>query len=463
MRTATASKSHAASTLPGALPLAVVILAAGKGVRMKSALPKVLLPVGGRPMLAHVLDVAHQLGAARTIVITAADAEPVMELARQWDAETVVQDPPLGTGHAVLAAEGLLGDFDGNLLVLFGDTPSIAPRALTPLLDHLAKGADLAALGFKPADPTGYGRMITDGERVLRIIEHKDASSHEQRAITFCFAGMLAGRAKLIFDLLHDVGKSNAQGEYYLTDIFGTATARGLHGAAVETPEYLVAGVNTRRHLAIAEAGFQARKRGALLDAGVNMTDPATVYFCADTNIEPDATIEPYVVFGPGVRVRAGATIRAFSHIEGADVGEGAIVGPFARLRPGAQIGENAHIGNFVEVKNSRIGKGTKANHLAYLGDATVGVNSNIGAGTITCNYDGVNKHRTEIGDGVFIGSDTTLVAPVTIGDGAYVAAGSTVTENVEADALAFGRARQEVKPGRAKEMRERKTPEGHE
>jgi len=456
------SQAAPTSTNPSSA-LAVVILAAGKGVRMKSALPKVMHPVGGRPMLAHVLEVARALGAVRTIVVAAADAEPVAELARRWDAETVVQDPPLGTGHAVLAAEGLLGNFDGNLMVLFGDTPLITPKALSPLLDDLAHGVDIAALGFRPSDPSGYGRMVTDGERVLRIVEHKDASDHERRIHMLCFAGMLAGRAKLIFDLLHGVGQRNAQGEYYLTDIFGAAHARGLIATAVEAAEHLVAGVNSRRQLAYAEAGFQARRRGALLDAGVNMTDPATVYFCADTVIEPDVTIAPFVVFGPGVRVRRGAEIRAFCHIEGADIGEGAIVGPFARLRPGAELGENVHIGNFVEVKNTKIAKGAKANHLAYLGDATVGAASNIGAGTITCNFDGVNKHKTEIGEGVFIGSDATLVAPVKIGDGAYVAAGSTVTENVEADALAFGRARQSVKPGRAKAMRAAAKPKERE
>jgi bifunctional UDP-N-acetylglucosamine pyrophosphorylase/glucosamine-1-phosphate N-acetyltransferase len=457
----------AAPTSPHSSPktsgaLAVVILAAGKGVRMKSALPKVMHPVGGRPMLAHVLDVARALGATRTIVVRAADAEPVVDLARHWDAEIVVQDPPLGTGHAVLAAEGRLADFDGNLLVLFGDTPLITPEALKPLLDHLARDADLAALGFRPDDPTGYGRMVTDSERVVKIVEHKDASDHERHTHTLCFAGMLAGRAKLIFDLLHGIGTRNAQGEYYLTDIIGAAHERGLVCMTVEAPADEVAGVNSRAQLAQAEAGFQTRKRAALMEAGVNMLDPATVYFCADTIVEPDASIGPFVVFGPGVRVRARAEVRAFCHIEGADIGEGAIVGPFARLRPGAVLAEAVHVGNFVEVKNTTIAKGAKANHLTYLGDASVGANSNIGAGAITCNYDGVNKHKTEIGEGVFIGSDATLVAPVKIGDGAYVAAGSTVTENVDADALVFGRARQSAKPGRAKAMRTRMKPKEH-
>jgi bifunctional UDP-N-acetylglucosamine pyrophosphorylase/glucosamine-1-phosphate N-acetyltransferase len=446
--------SKAASTSNTAL--AVVILAAGKGVRMKSALPKVMHAVGGRPMLGHVLDVANALGAERKVVVRAADGDGVVELAKRWDAESVVQDPPLGTGHAVLAAEEALKGFDGNLMVLFGDTPLITPKALSPLLEQLELGAELAALGFRPHDPTGYGRMITDGERVLRVVEHRDASEEERQTVTLCFAGMVAARAKVIFNLLHDLQRDNAQGEYYLTDIFAVATARGFKVAAVEAPEGVVAGVNSRRQLAHAEAGFQARKRGALLDAGVGMLDPATVHFCADTVIEPDVTIGPYVVFGPGVRVRRGAEIRAFCHLEGADVGEGAVVGPFARLRPGAELGENVHIGNFVEVKKTKVGKGAKVNHLSYVGDASIGAGSNVGAGTITCNYDGVNKHKTEIGEGVFIGSDATLVAPVKIGDGAYVAAGSTVTENVEADALVFGRARQEVKPGRAKDMRAR-------
>jgi bifunctional UDP-N-acetylglucosamine pyrophosphorylase/glucosamine-1-phosphate N-acetyltransferase len=274
--------------------------------------------------------------------------------------------------------------------------------------------------------------------------------------MTLCFAGMVAGRAKVIFNLLHGVERDNAQGEYYLTDIFAAATARGFNVSAAEAPEGVVAGVNSRRQLAHAEAGFQARRRGALLDSGVSMADPATVYFCADTVIEPDVSIGPYVVFGPGVRVRKGAEVRAFCHIEGAEVGEGATVGPFARLRPGAKLAENVHVGNFVEVKNATLGKGAKANHLTYLGDASVGAGTNIGAGTITCNYDGVNKHKTEIGAGVFIGSDATLVAPVKIGDGAYVAAGSTITKEVEPDSLAFGRARQQAKSGRGKFMRER-------
>jgi bifunctional UDP-N-acetylglucosamine pyrophosphorylase / glucosamine-1-phosphate N-acetyltransferase len=451
--------NKAAPTASNASPLAVVILAAGKGVRMKSALPKVMHAVGGRPMLANVLEVARALGAARTIVVAAADAEPVVELARRWDAATVVQDPPLGTGHAVLAAEGLLANFDGNLLALFGDTPLLTAAALTPLLEQLAGGADVAALGFHPDDPTGYGRMVTDGERVVRIVEHKDASDHERRSHTLCFAGPLAGRAKSVFDLLHGVGRGNAQGEYYLTDIFAAAHARGLRCVAVEGPADEVSGVNSRAQLVEAEVKFQSRRRAALLESGVNMIDPATVYFCADTIVEPDVTIGPFVVFGPGVHVRRGAEVRAFCHLEGADVGEGAAVGPYARLRPGAELAENVHIGNFVEVKNSKIAKGAKANHLTYLGDASVGANSNIGAGTITCNYDGANKHRTEIGADVFIGSDTTLVAPVKVGDGAYVAAGSTLTENVEPDALVFGRARQTAKPGRARDLRARTKP----
>jgi bifunctional UDP-N-acetylglucosamine pyrophosphorylase/glucosamine-1-phosphate N-acetyltransferase len=446
----------AKDAMPASNELAVVILAAGKGVRMKSSLPKVMHPVGGRPMLGHVLDVANALGAVRKVVVRALDGDAVAALARTLDAEPVVQDPPQGTGHAVMAAEEALAGFDGTLLVLFGDTPLLTPKTLQPLLDQLDEGSELSALGFRPRDPTGYGRMVMDGERLLRVVEDKDASEDERRSMTMCFAGPLAGPAKIVFTLLRGIGRDNAQGEYYLTDIFAAAAARGFRVTAVEAPEVVVAGVNSRRQLAFAEAGFQARRRGAFLDAGVSMADPATVYFSADTVIEPDVAIGPYVVFGPGVRVRRGAEIRAFSHLEGADVGEGAIVGPFARLRPGAQLGENAHVGNFVEVKNATLGKGAKANHLTYLGDASVGAGSNLGAGTITCNYDGVNKHKTEIGEGVFIGSDSTLVAPVKIGDGAYVAAGSAITEDVEPDALAFGRARQDVKAGRGKELRER-------
>jgi bifunctional UDP-N-acetylglucosamine pyrophosphorylase/glucosamine-1-phosphate N-acetyltransferase len=433
--------------------LAVIVLAAGQGTRMKSALPKVLHPIAGRPMLAHVLAVAKGLGAARIVVITAPDGKPAADLAQQWGAETVVQDRQLGTGHAVLQAQKPLADFDGNLLVLFGDTPLLTLATLTRLTGRLGPAADIAALGFRAADPSGYGRMTAEGDSLIRIVEHKDASADERR-VDLCFAGMLAGRARLVFDLLHQVDNHNAQGEFYLTDIIGLARSRGLRCMVVEGAESEMLGVNSRAQLAQAEGAFQARKRSELMAQGASMVAPETVYFSADTRVEPDAVIGPYVVFGPGVTVKRGAEIRAFCHIEGAEVGEGAIVGPFARLRPGAVLEQSVHVGNFVEVKNARLGQGVKANHLSYLGDARIGAASNIGAGTITCNYDGDNKHFTDIGAGVFIGSDATLVAPVKIGDGAYIGAGSVITEDVEADALALGRARQVAKPGRAEEIR---------
>jgi bifunctional UDP-N-acetylglucosamine pyrophosphorylase/glucosamine-1-phosphate N-acetyltransferase len=433
--------------------LAVVVLAAGAGTRMKSALPKVLHAIGGRPMLAHVLSVAKAMGADRIVVVTAPGMEKVASLAREWDAETVVQERQLGTGHAVLAAEAALKDFAGDVLVLFGDAPLLTADTLRRLVASLGQGADLAALGFRAKDPTGYGRMIADGARLQRVVEHKDASEDERR-VTLCFAGMLAGKARTVFDLLHGVGNRNAQGEFYLPDIIAIANARKLSCTVVEGLEAEMLGVNSRAQLADAEAAFQIRRRRELMDAGVSFAAPDSVHLSADTVIEADAVIGPYVVFGPGATIKAGAQIRAFCHIEGAEVGAGAIVGPFARLRPGAHLSEDVHIGNFVEVKNARLEKGAKANHLAYIGDAHVGAASNIGAGTITCNYDGSAKHFTDIGAGVFIGSDSTLVAPVTVGDGAYIAAGSVITENVEKDSLAFGRARQSAKPGRAAEIR---------
>ena len=433
--------------------LAVIMLAAGQGTRMKSALPKVMHGIAGRPMLAHVLAVAKALHAARTVVVTAPGADAVARLASEWGAETVVQERQLGTGHAVLAGEKPLAGFDGNLLVLFGDAPLLTPATLSRLTARLESGADLSALGFRAADPAGYGRMVAEGDSLIRIVEDKDASADERR-INLCFAGMLAGRAGTIFDLLHGIDNRNAQSEFYLTDIIAIARSRGLRCAIVEGDEREMLGVNSRAQLAQAESAFQARRRTELMESGVSLIAPETIYLSADTVIEPDAIIGPYVVFGPGVAVRKGAEIRAFCHIEGAEVGAGAIVGPFARLRPGAVLEESVHVGNFVEVKNARLEKGVKANHLSYIGDARVGPASNIGAGTITCNYDGDNKHFTDVGARVFIGSHATLVAPVKIGDGAYVGAGSVITENVEPDALALGRARQVVKAGRAETIR---------
>jgi bifunctional UDP-N-acetylglucosamine pyrophosphorylase/glucosamine-1-phosphate N-acetyltransferase len=433
--------------------LAVLVLAAGQGTRMKSALPKVLHPIGGRPMLAHVLAVAKAMQASRMVVVTAPGADQVAKLANAWGAEAVVQERQLGTGHAVLAAETTLSGFDGNLLVLFGDAPLLTAATLGRLVARLGEGADIAALGFRAADPTGYGRMVADGDSLVRIVEHKDASEAE-RGIDRCFAGMLAGRASVIFGLLHQVGNRNAQGEFYLTDVIAIARAQGLNCAIVEGPEGEMLGVNSRAQLAEGEAAFQSRARLALMDAGVSLLAPETVYLSADTIIEPDTVIGQFVVFGPGVTVKRGTEIRAFCHIENSEIGERAIVGPFARLRGGVKLGDDADIGNFVELKNAHLEKGVKAHHLTYLGDAHVGEKANIGAGTITCNYDGFSKSRTEIGAGAFIGSNAALVAPVEIGEGAIIAAGSVITANVEPNALAVGRGRQETKPGRAVEIR---------
>ena len=436
-------------------PLAVVILAAGQGTRMKSALPKVLHRIAGRPMLGHVLTVARALGAKRMVVVTAPGADQVAALAKEWGAETAFQDRQLGTGHAVLAARSALGEFPGNVLVLFGDAPLLTAATLGKLVNRLQAGADIATLGFLAANPTGYGRMITDGDALVRIVEEKDASADE-RKIPRVFAGMLAGKAATVFELLSKVGNQNAQGEFYLTDLIAIARGRGLKCAVVEGPESEMLGVNSRAQLAEAETAFQTRRRRELMEQGVTFLAPDTVFLSADTVIESDATIAQYVVFGPGVTVRKGAEIRAFCHIENAEIGANAIVGPFARLRGGAKLDDGVDIGNFVELKNAHLETGVKAHHLTYIGDAHVGARANIGAGTITCNYDGVTKHRTEIGSGAFIGSNTALVAPVKIGEGAIVAAGSVITEEVPDNALALGRARQVTKPGRADTIRTR-------
>ena len=435
-------------------PLAVVILAAGQGTRMKSTLPKVLHKIAGRPMLGHVLAVARALGAERMVVVAAPGAEPVAALAKEWGAETTVQEKQLGTGHAVLAAKSALDGFSGNVLVLFGDAPLLTATTLGRMVARL-DSADIATLGFQAADPTGYGRMIMDGDALVRIVEHKDATADE-RKVTLCFAGMLAGNAATMFELLGKVGNQNAQGEFYLTDLIAIARGRGLKCAVVEGPESEMLGVNSRAQLAEAETAFQTRRRRELMEQGVTFLAPDTVFLSADTVIEPDATIAQYVVFGPGAIVHKGAEIRAFCHIENAEIGEGAIVGPFARLRGGAKLDAGVDIGNFVELKNAHLEAGVKAHHLAYVGDAHVGARANIGAGTITCNYDGVQKHKTEIGADAFIGSNTALVAPVKIGDGAIVAAGSVITEEVPSNALALGRARQVTKAGRADTIRTR-------
>jgi bifunctional UDP-N-acetylglucosamine pyrophosphorylase/glucosamine-1-phosphate N-acetyltransferase len=432
-----------------------VILAAGEGTRMRSAQPKVMHPVGGLPMLGHVLATARRAGATRLAVVVGPNVPSVRALVVQCaaDARLHEQAERLGTAHAVLAAAPeLQGDVD-DVLVLYGDTPLVTAESLRRLRGELAAGAAVAVLGFRPPDPTGYGRLVMAGSDLVAIREHKDASP-EELAIGLCNAGVMAFSGKSGPALLRRIGRENAAGHYYLTDMVELAVAAGERVAAVEAPAEEVQGVNTRAELAAAERTFQERARRAAMLAGVTLLAPETVTFSHDTVLGRDVVVEPNVFLAPGVTVGDGVTLRAFSHIEGARIAAGAVIGPFARLRPGAEIGERAHIGNFVEIKNAAIDAGAKANHLSYIGDAHVGAAANIGAGTITCNYDGFGKHHTEIGANAFIGSNSALVAPVRIGDGAYVGTGSVITDDVPPDALALGRARQVVKPGRAALLR---------
>lgn len=429
---------------------ALIILAAGKGTRMKSDLPKVLHPVAFAPLLEHAMASGAVLEPSRTVVVAGHGAEQVKAAAELFDpeAEVVVQTEQLGTAHAVAQAAPALDGFDGMALVLYGDTPFVQPETLSRMQDALATH-DVVVLGFEADDPARYGRLVLDGAELLRIVEFKDASEEERR-ITLCNSGVVACRSDLLFDLIAQVGNENASGEYYLTDIIGIARERGLSATAVTCDEAETMGVNSRSDLAVADAAFQARARAALMEDGVTLMAPETVYLARDTVIGRDTVIEPNVVFGPEVTVESGATIRAFSHLEGCHVAAGAVVGPYARLRPGAELAEGVRIGNFVEIKNAQIAQGAKVNHLSYIGDATVGAGSNVGAGTITCNYDGVMKHHTHIGERVFIGSNTMLVAPVSIGDEAMTGSGSVITSDVEPGALALSRAPQVEKPGMA-------------
>ena len=443
---------------------AAVILAAGQGTRMKSPRPKVLHAVGGRALVDRAIDTAEALGCERIVVVVGAgSAELTARVTARLGADAVaVQDPPLGTGHAVLAARAALADFDGDVVVTYADVPLLEAGDMQPLFALRESGADVAVLAFRPADPGAYGRLMLRGDLLDRIVEAKDASP-EILALDACNSGVMAAPAKLLLELLDQVGADNAKGEYYLTDVVGLANAGGRTVRAAFASEEAVMGVNSQAELALAEGVFQRGRRSALMADGVAMTAPDTVHLAWDTRVAGGAAVEPYVVFGPGVEVEAGAVIRAFSHLEGAVVRAGAIVGPYARLRPGADIGEDAHIGNFVEVKKVKVGKGAKANHLSYLGDGTVGAKANIGAGTIFCNYDGFDKHETHIGAGAFIGSDTALVAPVTVGEGAFTGSGSVITEDVAPDALALARGRQVEKPGwaaafRAAKLQKRKT-----
>ncbi len=432
-------------------PLAVIVLAAGQGTRMKSPLPKVLHPVAGRSMLGHVLATARALDPARLIVVTRPDADEIARAAAP--AEIAVQTEQRGTGHAVLAAHEALNDFDGDVLVLYADTPLLTPETLRRVLAARAKAA-VAVLGFTPADPGPYGRLVTsENGGLLAIVEAKDANP-EERAIGFCNSGVMAADAKTLFDLLPRVGSNNAKNEIYLTDVVALANAQRLACAAVEGAADEVLGVNSQAELSQAEAAFQTRARLAHMTAGVTLADPATTYFAADTAIGPGTWIGQNVVFGPGVKIAGGVNVKPFSHLEGVTIARGAVVGPFARLRPGAVLGEDTHVGNFCEIKEATLGKGTKVNHLSYIGDASLGAGVNIGAGTITCNYDGFFKYRTTIEDGVFIGSNASLVAPVTIGRNANTAAGSVITRDVASDALAITRPTQVEKAGWAARFR---------
>ena len=434
---------------------AAIILAAGQGTRMKSALPKVLHKVAGLPLLGHVAKALKAAGVDRIVVVTSAAGEDVRSFAKSLGADSAIQQQQLGTGHAAACAREALKDFSGTLLILNGDMPLVTPETIAECLKAQAR-TGLALLAFEAADPASYGRVLLKPDGFLnKIVEFKDASPSE-RAVTLCNAGCYAADAQSFFRWAGALKNGNAQKEYYLTDVPVLARADGVECAIAVTDEVSVTGVNSRAELAEAENKFQARLRARLLKDGVTMIAPETVFFAHDTAVENDVEIEPFVVFGPGVTVKSGARLRSHSHLEGAEVARGAIVGPFARLRPGAQIGEDAHIGNFVEVKNTKIGKGAKANHLTYLGDAKVGAGANIGAGTITCNYDGFTKSVTEIGAGAFIGSDTALVAPVKVGDGAITGAGSVITKDVAADALAVARGKQNEIAGWAKAFREK-------
>ena len=437
---------------------AAIILAAGQGTRMKSAKAKVMHTIAGLPILGHVIAAARGAGVERIVVVLAPGAVDVEAFALKQGAEIVVQDKQLGTGHAAACAREVLKDFAGTLVVTYGDMPIVTAATFEASFAAQEK-AGMAIVAFH-SKSTAYGRVITKADGLLeRIVEYRDANAAE-RKVELCNAGILAANAKSFFRWAGELKNNNVQKEYYLTDIPTIAKADGIGCSVVTVEESETMGVNSRSELAVAEAAMQQRLRARALDSGVGMTAPNTVFLSYDTVLEPDAQIGPYVVFGPGVTVKSGAEIKAFSHLEGAVVARGALVGPYARLRPGADIGEDAHIGNFVEVKNTKIEKGAKANHLTYLGDARVGAGANIGAGTITCNYDGFDKYHTDIGAGAFIGSNSALVAPVKVADGVYVGAGSVITKETSKDALAVTRAEQKEIPGWAEKFRTRKRAE---
>lgn len=437
---------------------AAIILAAGHGTRMKSSLSKVLHKVGGRSMLDWVIALAKSLDCEKIVVVTGAHNKDatIAAQAQLGEGSTALQDPPMGTGHAVKCAKEAMGNFDGNVIVLYADTPLISRETAIKAFEAIESGCDISILGFVSKNPAPYGRLIENQNGdLLEIVEAKEATP-EQLTIDLCNSGVMAGNCKNLFEHLDNITNNNAKGEYYLTDVVGLAVAAGQKCVAVRGTEDEVLGVNSRLDLAEAENSFQKAKREEMMVKGVTLIAPETVFFSYNTIIENDVIIEPNVVFGQNVTIKTGAQIRSFSHLEGANIESGAIIGPFARLRPGSQIGEDVHIGNFVETKNAVLAKGVKANHLTYLGDVTIGEKTNIGAGTITCNYDGYFKYRTEIGKGVLIGSDNMLVAPVKIGDGAITAAGSVITKEIEAGALGVGRAEQRVIAGWATKFHEK-------
>ncbi|MGB0661694.1 MAG: bifunctional UDP-N-acetylglucosamine diphosphorylase/glucosamine-1-phosphate N-acetyltransferase GlmU [Mangrovicoccus sp.] len=433
---------------------ALIILAAGQGSRMKSDLPKVLHNVAGSPLLSHVVDSGAVLEPEKLVIVAGHGAEAVRKAALDEapEAQILLQEEQLGTAHAVLQAAPGLDGFDGDAVVLYGDTPFISAETMQAMVQARADGADIVILGFEAEDPGRYGRLIVENGDLQRIVEFKDASEAE-RDVRLCNSGVVMADAANLMTLVSEVGNDNAAGEYYLTDIVALGRTKGQTARVVTCPEAETMGVNTRADLARAEAAFQARKRAEALDNGVTIIDPDTVYFSRDTYIGRDAHIEPNVFFGPGVTVETGAKILAFCHLTDCHISRGAAVGPFARIRGGAELAEDVKIGNFVELKNAQLAEGVKISHLSYVGDAEIGEATNIGAGTITCNYDGVMKHRTVIGREAFIGSNTMLVAPVTIGDKAMTASGSVITMDVAPDALAIGRARQFMKPGFATKL----------
>ena len=439
---------------------AVVILAAGQGTRMRSDTHKVLHPIASRPLLLHLLDCVDALGADKRVVVVGKGREQVEAAIAGRDVAIAVQDQQKGTGHAVQQAAAALSGYEGPVIILYGDTPFVRAGTLRRMIDRLdgEGGPGVVVLASSPADPLKYGRIILgEGDRIAKMVEYKDASE-EERAVRLCNSGMMAVRAKDLFRWLAEVGNDNAAGEYYLPDIVNIAAAEGREAVVIEGDPYEAAGVNSRAELAHLELEWQRRRREQALEQGATLIDPESVWFAFDTRLGRDVTVEPHVVFGPGVEIADGATIRAFSHIDGATIGARAIIGPFARVRPGTRLGERTKVGNFVEVKNAEVAEGAKINHLSYVGDAAVGARANIGAGTITCNFDGFAKHRTEIGEGAFIGSNSALVAPVVIGAGAVVGAGSVITRDVAPDSLAVERNEQKGIAGWAKRFRDRMT-----